>query len=166
MTLQYRLAPEPLGLDEILVLLDAPNALAPKLVRNGFVERMEYGFGHFLTPHDIQRAQDHRTVDLLDRVPGVVLAGANTETYAGRILRLQGPYGPCQPQVYLDGVRVEADKPGDVEALAPLSDLDAVEIYTRRSSVPLQYASGGWGGDSETLDNNPCGVVLFWTKGG
>jgi hypothetical protein len=43
---------------------------------------------------------------------------------------------------------------GGLEAVVDIDQIAAVEIYTRASSVPLQ-----WGGT-----NAGCGVLLFWTR--
>lgn len=152
MTMEYRLAPAPLPIEEVIVQLGARRGLRPKVVRSGFVRRMERGLGHFITPYDIERSPDTSTSDLLDRLPGVFLGGSSLTTYAGRALLLQGSYGTCKPHIYLDGIRVEQN--GDIDALAPLHDIEAIEVYRRRTEVPLQYAIGDQG----------CGVVLFWTK--
>lgn len=152
MTMEYRLAPAPLPIEEVSVQLGARRGLRPKVVRSGFVRRMQKGLGHFITPYDIERSPDTSTSDLLDRLPGVFLGGSSLTTYTGRALLLQGPHGTCAPHVYFDGIRVEQN--GDIDALAPLHDIEAIEVYRRRTEVPLQYAIGDQG----------CGVVLFWTK--
>lgn len=166
MTVEYRLAPAPLPIDEIVVELGGGRVLEPKLVRQGFVRRMQRGLGHFLTPWEIERSPETSTSGLLDRVPGVVLGGSNLMPI--RSLLLQGPFGPCMPRIYLDGILVQQN--GDIDLLVPLPHVEAVEVYRRSLEVPLQYSTrerargGTVDEDGPALDNNPCGVVLFWTK--
>lgn len=151
MTVEYRLAPAPLRIDEIVVELGAGRVREPNLVRRGFVRRMQRGVGRFLTPWEIARSPDTRTSDLLDRLPGV---------FAGRNVLLQGPIGPCEPTVYLDGILVQQNV--DIDGLVPMSQVDAVEIYRRPAQVPVEYGTLQRAGDNHVF--NPCGIVLFWTK--
>lgn len=162
MSLDYRLAPAPLPLEQILVELDAGRPLPHKVVSSGFVRRMQQGVGEFYTPYEIENAVDTRTSDVLGRRPGVFARyPSNVETYAGASLMLQGPVGLCRPRVYLDGILVSTDGVG-IDGLMPLSDLEAAEIYRRPGQIPVEYGMGGRAGEDDAF--NPCGIVLLWTK--
>lgn len=162
MSLDYRLAPAPVPLEQILVELDAGTPLPHKVVSSGFVRRMQRGLGQFVTPYEIENAVDTRTSDVLSRRPGVFARyPSNVETYAGARLLLQGPLGLCAPRVYLDGILVGTNGV-DIDGLVPLSDLEAAEIYRRPAQVPVEYGMGGRAGEDSAF--NPCGVVLLWTK--
>lgn len=159
--IEYRLLPAPMPLDSILVILDRPSSLDPKVVSSGFVRRMQYGFGRFITPHEIDQSPALSTSELLDRVPGVSLRyRSNVETYAGAGLVLDGPIGPCVPRLYIDGVIVNAT--GHIDGVVPLSSLEAAEIYRRPVQVPMQFALSRTAGEDDQF--NPCGVIVLWTK--
>lgn len=59
--------------------------------------------------------------------------------------------GDEAPRVYLDGVRVPSS---NVDAIAPVKFLAAVEVYRGGASMPLEFSGTG----------SSC-VVLLWTKG-
>lgn len=158
--LEYRLAPAPFEMDEILVELGASRVLPAKVVSSGFVRRLQRGLGHFLTPYQIEHSPERRTSDLLDRVPGVMINSPNTESYARAALMLQGPIGRCYPRIYLDGILVQQND--NIDGLVPIHEIEAVEIYRRPAEVPIEYGMGTRAGEEDQF--NPCGVVLFWTK--
>jgi hypothetical protein len=51
MTVAFSVRPEPLALDGVLVALDRP-VFDHKLIRQGFVRRLQRGLGHFMTPYE------------------------------------------------------------------------------------------------------------------
>lgn len=151
MTLQFRIDPRPVEIAGLTIEMSSPLIRQPKLVRNGFVDRAQAGFGRFITPVDIARTHSVRTSDLL------AATGRVTTRYAlgGDRILMRGSRGYCTPQVYLDGVQINlSDTPVDV--IAPLTDLDGAEVYRSTAEAPAQFG-GGLGG---------CGVILLWTKGG
>ena len=66
--------------------------------------------------------------------------------------------GDCPYRVFLDGVLVVSDAFKDdanwARDLVRPDDVEAIEVYSRPSEIPVQYG-GAQGG---------CGVVLLWTK--
>lgn len=162
--LEVRLRPAALELDEIIVSLPM-RASSPKLIQQGFVERMQRGFGHFITPGDIATSTVTRVTDLFTGIPGARVSTDRGDGQ-GSTLMLQGMGRFCSPTVYLDGIRVTADGPGDIDVLVSMTELDGIEIFRRPAEVPAQYASMGRTGDERTTagEFGACGVVLFWTK--
>jgi hypothetical protein len=58
--------------------------------------------------------------------------------------------GPCRPTVYLDGMRLGTAE--DLDFLANVNTLEAVEVYTSAGQAPVEFWSGG------------CGSLVLWTR--
>lgn len=177
MEVEYRLPPEPLAINEIVVDLDRPVS-AHHLVRNGFVRRLQHGLGHFITPHDIEQSSATSTEGLLANVPNVRVGevriareGTTGEwtVYSrpdiGETVQISGPGGWCTPTVYVDGVRsfYTADMTSynqviTLSTLASLSAVEAIEVYRRPAEIPVEFSGGSTG--------TKCGVLVVWTKSG
>jgi hypothetical protein len=144
-----------------------------KLERAGFFARAAQGFGHFVTPEEIEERQPPDVPSLLRSVPGPVwdkggifgntLLMRSRGPTPGRIVDSEdpsetvAPAGYCYPSIYVDGAVVWHPKlpppPPAIEELVAIEDVAAVEVYTGPASTPLQ-----WGGSQAA-----CGVILFWT---
>lgn len=125
-----------------------------RLASQGFYRREAEGFGHFLTPEELETAAILNMWELLRRFPGVY--ARSTPMGPGLFFRGGTGTGYCTPQVYVDGFRAEGatDAPGArIDEIVDVQDVVGVEVYTRISSVPLQYSV-----------LNTCGVILIWTK--
>ena len=59
----------------------------------------------------------------------------------------------CAPTVFIDGARV-FNSGGDLDAIVNVQDVRAIEVYTRGSSVPIEFSN---------LDG--CGSLVVWTGG-
>jgi hypothetical protein len=161
MTVEIYLKPQPIVLDSIKVAV-ARAQIFQHLEGAGYNERHASGFGHFITPDEIQGRNPRTAEDLFRDSPGIRLvhgrAGTGivfrSKTMDGESASVDFP-GYCNPNVYVDGVRVNADADwGGLEGAVDISQIAAVELYTRASNVPSQ-----WGGT-----NAGCGVVLIWTR--
>ncbi|HSG07672.1 MAG TPA: TonB-dependent receptor plug domain-containing protein [Longimicrobiales bacterium] len=151
MSLEFRVEPLPIEIGGVTV--DARSSLIsePMLVRNGFVERAQRGFGRFITPKDVEAAQTRSTAELLRR-SGRVTTLHSTK---GERLLMRGQGGYCTPVVYMDGVRISmSTEELSLDVIAPVSVLEAAEIYRSATEAPPQYGAGLSG----------CGVILLWTK--
>ncbi len=150
MSLEFRIQRQAIELGGITVEARASLIQQHKLVRNGFVDRLRRGFGRFITPGEIERSSALSTGELLART------GRVTTRYAvggDRILML-GSRGYCTPTVYLDGIRLFMEGIA-LDAIAPISVLEAAEIYRSTNEAPIRYGGGMAG----------CGVIVLWTKG-
>lgn len=149
MSVEFRIEPTPIDIAGLNVSAQPGLMHQPKLVRSGFVERARQGFGRFLTPLDIERSHALTTSELLSRT------GRVTTRYAlgGDRIMMLGPRGYCTPIVYLDGFQISISDMS-LDAIVPVTALEAVEVYRSGSEAPLQY--GGTRGG--------CGVILLWTK--
>lgn len=180
MTVEFRIRPRPLPIDSLVVSLDRP-VREHELVRNGFVRRLQRGFGHFITPHDIAESPALSTEALFEGLIGVSVrpptyqATALTDTlpsslplsYIGDRVMLRSTAGWCNPTVYLDGVQVryDANQGITLSMFAPISTVSAIEVYRRPAQVPLEYAAS----ESPLVGNSGplqgvCGVIILWTR--
>lgn len=162
-------------------------AIRRHLELNGFFERQQGNFGHFLTPEAIERRQASRVTDLLTPIPGVQLVVAGSGNVGPAQIALRGSSvtdaGLCRPRVFVDGlmyargdsrpVRIrdaaateraseEAERRMDqtlsLDDIGHPSTIAGIEVYRSATQVPVQF-----GGTSvETL----CGVIVIWTRTG
>ena len=178
MTVEYRLEPRPLALDALVVNLEGP-VLEHRLVRRGFVRRLQRGLGVFITPHDIEESSATSTEQLLTGISNVrvgpiqVARGGGTDGIIyerpeiGETVQIRAPGGGwCTPTLYVDGIRAFYDtqatgatSAATLSTVAPLTTVEAVEVYRRPAEIPVEYS------------NNPtratqCGVLVVWTKTG
>ena len=165
MTVEFRIRPRPLLLDQFLVTLARP-VFDHQLVRNGFVTRLEHGLGHFITPHDIEESPARATEGLLAGVPGIVVRPASGPlSYLGDMVVMRNISGGdrkvwCTPMVFVDGRGVTYDHLSGISLtmLAPLATVEAVEVYRRPAEVPVQYDV------TRRSNEDHCGAILVWTK--
>ena len=166
MTVDYRLPPQPLPIDELVVSLNRP-VQAHHLVRNGFVRRFQRGMGVFVTPYEIERSAARSTEALLEGMPGIRVGPVrdmgvprpDVET-----IQIRMPDGSaCEPTVYLDGIWVpySPDAGLSLSGVAPLGTVEAVEVYRRPAEIPVEYTIR-----TSQRTGPGCGVLLVWTKAG
>jgi len=159
--LEITMAPAPLEL-EPLVAVGVPRVF--QLEMQGFYDRMERGFGYFLSPDDLERHRPENFRQIFQRVPGIRISqvmGMGTKLTVLRPSVLDGP--ECTPRVYLDGAVVGTtgladDSTGigvNPDQLVSIRDLDAIEFYRGAATVPLVWS---------TMGAAECGTILMWTK--
>lgn len=150
------LTPKPIELEAVTVETERDmNALE----RSGFYDRVLTAPGHFLTREEIERTGGHRIADVFRDVPRVAVdatrpvAGPNTMQNPSIIMGREG--AQCSPTLYVDrhvvatGV-LEPVRPDDYVSA---SEVEAIEVYTRASQVPVDFDP-----------INDCGVILIWTR--
>jgi hypothetical protein len=119
----------------------------------GFHERRTRGgLATFLTREEIDARAAGRTTDLLRGLPGVRLDFVRWGV--GPTIEMQGGFGPCQPTIYVDGVKAPESAGSSLDDFLSPERIEGVEVYSSFSTVPAQYHSG------------MCGVILFWTRRG
>jgi hypothetical protein len=148
-SLQFRVEPLPIEIAGITIEARTSLIRQPALVRNGFVERAQAGFGRFITPVEIERSPTTSTADLLARTGRVTTRFA----LGGDRILMRGTRGYCSPTVYVDGFRVELAG-GSIDAIAPKFDLEAAEVYRSAAEAPPRFGGGMEG----------CGVIVLWTR--
>lgn len=151
MTVEFRVQPAAIELEEILVSAQG-RIREGALITNGFYERMQMGLGRFITPADIQNSHALKVSDLFFNIPRV-------DVVTGRLgddrIVMSSPMGDCAPSIYVDNMLVSRDG-SDLEMVAPLHVIEAIEVYRGASELPLQWGGTGAGG---------CGAIIIWTKG-
>ena len=153
MTLEYRMQPFALPIEDLVVEFNRP-ITQHSLVRNGFVARFNRGLGHFITPNMIEESVAFRTEDLFRNIAGVAVTGTG---FGADRVALRGNGGQlCDPMLYIDGVRTESSAMGlALSDIIPFHQLNGVEIYRRPAEIPLEYGISG---------TTFCGVIVLWTK--
>lgn len=152
-SVELHVQPKPIVLDSMLVAVERA-LIFQHLEKSGFNERQATGFGHFITPEEIQRRQPAYFSDLFRTTPGISLVGGGSMGGTQILFRnasIRG--GTCSPPVYVDGILVNTEF-GGLESVVDLRQVAAIEVYTRASNVPSQ-----WGGT-----NAGCGILLIWTR--
>lgn len=115
----------------------------------GFIERMEKGFGTFFTPRDIRTRNPRLTSDLMRGIPGVRVG--RIEHGRAPVSFARGSLPGCRPAIYLDGVHQAGLEVDDI----PAEDLGAVEVYKGITDTPMEF-----------MRTNDCGAIVIWTPDG
>jgi hypothetical protein len=150
LSVEFRLWPEPLSIDGIMV---ESLVREPELVRNGFYRRMQRGSGTFFSPGDIAETTALRSIDLIQGAPGTRLS---IDPMNGERLEIRGTRGYCTPTLFLDGVRTVWEGTSmRLDEMVPLEGLYAVEVYRGVTGIPIEFGSF-----------NQCGIIVFWTARG
>ena len=148
--MEIRLAIEPVEVDPMVVIATPRN---PYLEDMGFYHRRDQGYsGQFLSRESIAERDPRSLGDLLAVTPGVRVQYGGAGGFEVRLRRAiqispSGGVG-CIPAVYLDDVPVDA---GWLQNIPP-DRVDGMEVFTG-ANAPLRY-------------NDPCGVILIWTRRG
>lgn len=163
LTVEFRVAAEPLPIDPILIALDRP-VLEHALVRNGFLRRYVRNVGgYFLTPHDIETSPAASTEDLFVGLPGMTVRPRGWRSHLGDRVLMRGTAGGwCEPVLFLDGASVRAGL-GSLSSLVALENVAAVEVYGSPSEIPPEYNVTR---SSGTGTAGSCGILVFWTRQG
>ncbi len=111
---------------------------------NGFLQRRQSGFGHYITAEDIQRRATISITDALRTTPGL-------RVNPGRLGYQVSVRGGCSPEVYLDGVHVYEGAENLDQFVRP-EQVAGIEVYTGVAGAPMQFQSNG------------CGAIVVWTR--
>jgi hypothetical protein len=146
--LQIPVATDPIPLDEIEITVRSTIWMRR---RSDLFERMERGFGHFITRAEIVERGAPAISALLRGVPGVTI---QSMVVAGRYVYYPVIRGSGIPALYVDGALVALNPEmgrGIDDFLA--SDVDVIEIQRGPATIPTGL-SGSCAG---------CGVIHIWT---
>jgi len=115
-----------------------------------FEKRRKSGFGYFIDEEALGRRNPMYVADILRMTPGMTIMPGQM---GGDQVRMRGASGAgsCVPLVFLNGMRAPVDD-GNLDQIVNPQDVRAVEVYTRTSSVPIQFQS-----------QNGCGSIVIWT---
>lgn len=129
--------------------------------RRDLYERM--GMGRFLVREELEEYDGMTVTNMLQTIPGVRLAVTDGGNTAYPTLRAQsGVLRPCQPDYYVDGVRIAFRSPADddfgpgdtIDTVLNVDQLVGMEVYDGVAILP-----GEFGGTTAN-----CGVIAFWTS--
>ncbi|HET7620514.1 MAG TPA: carboxypeptidase regulatory-like domain-containing protein [Gemmatimonadaceae bacterium] len=115
----------------------------------GFLQRSKKGFGRFLTRADIEKRHPFQATDIFRMMPGFMVVPDSGFGYTIVSTRGGGISDRCQPNVYVDGMRLY--DLGGLDGMVLPNDIAAVEAYAGSAGVPPQYPSDG------------CGSIVIWT---
>ena len=143
------LEPQPIMLDSIVATISRVQTIQ-YLKTIGYYQRMQSGFGHFITPEEIA---DRPFFDIGDRLRTVPRVSTSTG-FLGTEVRMRGSVGYCVPRIMVDGLEVSVGGSAVIDQTVASEDIAAMEIYAGVAQLPFEYSS-----------INTCGVILIWTKG-
>lgn len=156
-----RVGMQPAPIELAPVYVEAEGGESP-LERVGFYDRAVSGRGTFLMGEEIRRTAVERLTDAFFNIPRLQvdldrpLTGV-AALQAPEIKIIRGAGELCSPSLYVDGHIVafggrngQRVRPDDYAAP---SEIEAVEIYTRASEVPVTFDA-----------INDCGVIALWTR--
>lgn len=109
--------------------------------------RKANSYGYYFTREDINRRKPVFLSEMLRTVPGVSVGQLRT---GGFRLRMRGCRYP--PMLWIDGTRFPST---ELDELARVDDVGAMEVYATTSGVPAQYLD---------RSNVGCGTILIWTR--
>jgi hypothetical protein len=142
-------------------------------VLSGFYQRMENGFGRYITRDQIEVRQPGNITDMLRMLPGVRTTPRASGIGSDVVMNRAAPrVGGCPVQVFLDGIRINRSNTPVVERdsldedlipldegiaiddLADPAELEGIEVYYGLAGVPAEFM----GPDAR------CGTVAVWTR--
>jgi hypothetical protein len=116
---------------------------------DAFERRRRFGGGYFLDEATIRRRRPHDILQLLYTVPSVRVIQQGFE----RSVWMRGnAFGSCQPDLFVNGMRMSADLAGDIDLLARPEELVAMEVY-QAGQAPAEFMSF-----------TGCGAIVLWTR--
>jgi hypothetical protein len=149
------------------VEVDAGNeALHPQLAQTGFYDRMRAGWGHMITPEEIDKKRGSATSAsaFLQNIVGIkVAAGQGSRHGTGRggagggaVVLGKTPKGAdCAMNLLVNGEPVKLQKGETFDMFFSVDELYAIETYARAAEIPAAY--------QQLLGNDFCGAVVVWT---
>ena len=148
-------APVRVELATMRAVLDTIRVTADRVAYegSGFLERKRRGVGKFFTAEDIALRGGVVTSDIFRSVPGLSVERDADTGEPG--IKMRGPFGYCEPTVFLNGARLPGIHPGDIDEIVQPNQIRAIEIYSE-ASVPGEFK------DYTRMD--PCGSIVIWRK--
>ena len=127
----------------------------PELIRqlDGFEDRRRQGLGHYFTRKEIDERNPLVMSDMFRTIPGTMIVPVGmTRSSQLRFTRAIKPGRDCPPAYYIDGQFATGYNIDDM----PVSDVEAVEVYSGIATLPAQFAKM-----RSTIN---CGTIVIWTR--
>ena len=154
------------------VQIDAnAEATHPQLAQTGFYQRMRAGWGHMVTPEEIDRMRNAATnaSSFLQDIVGVKVVHGQATRTAGRNGRGGGGGGgggamimgktpkgaDCAMNLILNGTAVKLAPSETFGMWLSTTEVYAIETYAHATEIPAEY--------QQLLGNDFCGAVVVWT---
>ena len=137
------------------IMLDTIRVTSQRVFTRGltdFDRRKRMGFGRFFDEREIERRNPIFLTDLLRAISGVYVVPGQS---GGDDVLMRGGFGGaamCRPDLIVDGVRQINDATFPVDMQVWGNQLRAVEVYSRPTSVPVEFQS-----------MTGCGAIVVWT---
>lgn len=139
-------------------------ALHPQLANTGFYQRMRAGWGHMVTPEEIDKRR--KTVpgasSYLQDIVGVTVkhgqggkggrgGGGGGAVVMGKTAKGQD----CAMNLLMNGQPVKLQSGETFDMYFSVDELYAIETYPHATEIPADY--------QQLLGNDFCGAVVVWT---
>jgi len=154
------------------VKIDAnAEATHPQLASTGFYQRMRAGWGHMITPEEIDRRRKTapEASSFLQDIIGVKVQHAQASRSTGRNGRVgagggaggalitgktpQG--GDCVMNLIVNKQPAKLQPGETFDMLFSVNELYAIETYAHAAEIPAEY--------QQLLGNDFCGAIVVWT---
>ncbi len=141
-------------------------AAHPQLAQTGFYQRMRAGWGHMVTPEEIdkKRGSVPGASSFLQDIVGVKVAhGQGSRRGSGRggagggaIVMGTTPKGmDCPMNLIMNGGQVKLQAGETFDMFFNVNEVYAMEVYAHATDIPAAY--------QQLLGNDFCGAVIVWT---
>jgi hypothetical protein len=149
------------------VQIDAgAEAAHPQLALTGFYQRMRAGWGHMITPEEIEKRRKTApgASSFLQDVIGIKVAhgqvgqkGSGRSGGGGGAMILgKTPQGKdCMMNFIMNGSPVKLQSGETFDMYFSVNELYAIETYAHATDIPGEY--------QQLLGNDFCGAVMVWT---
>ena len=144
-------------------------AAHPQLAQTGFYQRMRAGWGHMITPEEInkRRSSAPGASSFLQDIIGVKVQhgqggqgrkrdGRGGAAGGGALIMGKTPQGgDCVMNVIMNGQPVKLGAGETFDMFFGVNELYAVETYAHATEIPAAY--------QQLLGNDFCGAIVVWT---
>ena len=167
-SIAVRLNPAAQLLDVVEVDAGA-EAAHPQLAQTGFYQRMRAGWGHMITPEEIDKSRTSApgASSFLQGIIGINVKHGQSGGRGGRSGRAGGggggamilgktPQGAdCMMNLIMNGQPVKLQSGETFDMYFSVNELYAIETYAHAAEIPGAY--------QQLLGNDFCGAVVVWT---
>jgi hypothetical protein len=122
---------------------------------DAFEARKKMGIGHYVTRAEIEARNPLVLSDMVRTLPGTNVKSAGMGRSVLRFTRAEGKgrgMTDCPPTYFIDGTMAIGYNLDDM----PVSDVEAIELYSGLSGLPGEFA--------KARPNITCGTVVIWTR--
>lgn len=159
---ELRLAAASVVLEPVTVVTRSTRDVSPVL--RGFYDRLQRGFGRYITREEIESRHAVHVADVLRNVPNLRATASRMGTTAGSTFSHGSSGDRCNVVFFLDGLQlnqpaiVGRPSPRDfvIDDYVNPDEVEGIEIYRGESDTPAEFVTR-W---------VQCGTVVIWTRRG